>query len=104
MSQTTFLLLAIVLATLVVGLSVVVSLARVRPPAPGRQDAAGVPAKILCPVIGGIQRVEIGFEPMDRGLAVLWCEHFPDGLIECDRGCFPALDQTRTPALSTSAA
>lgn len=103
-SQTTFLLLAIVLAAFVVGLSVVLSLAHVQPPAPGRRDAVGVPAKILCPVTGGIARVEIGFHPVGRGLAVLRCEHFPTGVIACERGCFPALDYTRTPAVSRSVA
>lgn len=93
MSQSTFLLLAIVVATVLVAVSVAVSLARVPPPAPGRADAVGVPARILCPLTGDIARVQVGFDPVDRVLAVLHCERFPAGPIRCDRACFPALDQ-----------
>ncbi len=94
MSETTLLLLAIAVASVVVALVVVLSLVRLAPPVPGRLDIAGVPARLECPVTGDLALVEIGFDPVGGRLAVVGCERFPDGVFQCGRECFPAYDQS----------
>jgi|GEM_PF-1939305 hypothetical protein len=95
MTETAVLLLAIAAASLAVAVSVGVSLARIAPPAPparpGPDARRALPAHVLCPMTGGLARVEIGFDRDTGKLAVARCEHFPSGVFECERECFPTL-------------
>ena len=89
MTETAVLLLAIAVAGLVVAVSVGVSLVGVTPPGPDRRRA--LPAHVLCPMTGRLARVAIGFDRDSGTLAVARCEHFPTGVFECERECFPTL-------------
>jgi hypothetical protein len=89
MTETAVLLLAIAVAGLVVALSVGVSLAGVAPPESDRRRP--LPAHVLCPMTGRLARVVIGFDRDSGQLAVARCEHFPTGVFECERECFPTL-------------
>ncbi len=100
MNETAVLLLALVVASVAVIVSVALSLARVTPPGSGRQRA--LPAHVLCPRTGNLARVEIGLHAESGRLSVMRCQHFPDGVFECDRECFPTL--ILTPLLEASAA
>jgi hypothetical protein len=40
---------------------------------------------------GRLARVAIGFDRDSGTLAVARCEHFPTGVFECERECFPTL-------------
>lgn len=91
---------AIVLAFLLLALiALIVSAATslARPPAAGRQDATGVLARLMCPRTGEQTAVRIGRDPVDRVPAVVWCQHFPAGRIECGRECFTSLDGAEGP-------
>lgn len=68
-----------------------------RSPAAGRQDATGVLARLMCPRTGEQTAVRIGRDPVDRVPAVVWCQHFPAGRIECGRECFTSLDGAEDP-------
>lgn len=98
MSETTVLLVAIIIATLAVTVSVALSLARVAPPAPARGHHAVLPASVLCPTTGDVALVEIGFDWATGELAVASCERFRTGAFECDRECFPT--QVLTPSVA----
>lgn len=52
--------------------------------------AAAVPVKLWCPVARKQTRAGIGPDPAAPGLALVWCDRFPAGPIECDRACLPA--------------
>ncbi|MBI1967509.1 MAG: hypothetical protein HYS40_05930 [Gemmatimonadetes bacterium] len=95
MSQGTLLLLAIVLATVVVGLAAAYSLAQVRPPRSGRRAGRGVAVKISCPLTGDLAGVRLGVDPVSRDLTVLECERFPAGSIQCASPCVPSLRRSR---------
>lgn len=90
MSPATFIAVAIVIAGFVVILAVAVALAHTEPPASGGEAVASVPLKLLCPVTGDVTRVEVGFDPLARRLALVRCERFPTGAVECDRACVAA--------------
>lgn len=91
MTETALLLGSILVATSVLGISAVVSLAGQRPRLPARRRVGPVPAKVVCPATDELVWVEIAPDPVTRGATVSWCERFPVGPIECDRSCFPAL-------------
>lgn len=101
MSETTVLLLAIIIAAVAVTASVALSLARVTPPAAAREHQAGLPASVVCPTTGDLALVEIGFDWASGELAVTSCERFPTGAFECERECFPT--QVLTPTLAGGA-
>lgn len=87
--ETVVLLLAITAATVAAFVAVAFSLARAGSPADGKRRI--LPARVLCPETGAIARVEIGFDHDDTQLAVVRCEHAPDGVFTCERECFPTL-------------
>jgi len=87
--ETVVLLLAITAATVAALVAVAVSLAHAGPPADAKTRT--LPARVLCPETGSIARVELGFDREDTRLAVVQCEHAPDGVFTCERGCFPTL-------------
>jgi hypothetical protein len=62
--------------------------------APSQADPAhrwvGVPARVLCPIIGDVTKVRLGPDPADGRLAVIWCERFGDAPLGCDKSCFGA--------------
>ena len=82
------LILAILTAVIVGGAW---SVMRIRPDesAP-RERSAGVPARVLCPILGDVTRVRLGPDPGDGRLAVVWCERFGDAPLRCDKSCFGA--------------
>jgi hypothetical protein len=82
------LVLAIVAATLAVGLWAALSVGQAGPP-PERVATGG--AAVQCPARGHLARVEIGFDSARGKLDVVACEHFPTGAFECDRSCFRSL-------------
>lgn len=51
---------------------------------------SGVPARVLCPILGDVTRVRLGKSPEDGRLAVIWCERFGDAPLRCDKSCFGA--------------
>jgi len=104
MSETTVLLLGILLAGVAVTVSVALSLARVAPPASARDHRAVLPASVLCPTTGDVALVEIGFDWATGELAVASCERFPTGAFECDRECFPTQVLTPIAAVAGSRA
>ena len=55
-----------------------------------REQPSGVPARVLCPVLGEVTRVRLGKRPEDGRLGVIWCERFGDAEVRCDRSCFGA--------------
>ncbi|HEU5260843.1 MAG TPA: hypothetical protein VFU41_05385 [Gemmatimonadales bacterium] len=100
MSETSVVLLAIIIAALTVTVSVALSLARVAPPAAAREHPAVLPASVLCPTTGDVALVEIGFDWATGELAVASCERFRTGAFECDRECFPT--QVLTPSVAVA--
>lgn len=98
MSETTVLLLGILLVGLAVTVSVALSLARVAPSAPARDHPAVLPASVLCPTTGDVALVEIGFDWATGELAVASCERFRTGAFECDRECLST--QVLTPGVA----
>ncbi len=68
-----------------------VSVLRIRPgdSAP-REQPAGVPVRVLCPILGEVTRVRLGKSPDDGRISVIWCERFGDAPLRCDRSCFGA--------------
>lgn len=86
----TFGFLVIVAALLAVIVGGAISVMRI--PAAPRAGAqlAGMPARVLCPIIGDVTRVRLGPSPADGRLAVIWCERFGDGPLRCDKSCFGA--------------
>lgn len=89
MSETTVLLLGIIVVGLAVGLSVVLSLARVAPPAAAGGSGAVLPVSVHCPATGDVALADIGYDWGTGELAVVSCERFWAGEFECDRECFP---------------
>lgn len=88
MLETVLVPAAILLAVIaLVGLA---ALSSARSPRTPPLLTAGVPAQLRCPVTGDLKRVRIGLDLPTRTLAVLSCERFVDGVITCDRACFPA--------------
>lgn len=87
--ETVVLLVAIAAASIVVLVSVAFSLSRAGAPAAGK--ARTLPARVLCPGTGAIARVQLGFDRGGTRLAVLECEHAPEGVFTCERECFPTL-------------
>ena len=61
-------------------------------------EAAGEPPGVLvripCPATGAPARVRIGKDRSLGTLAVLWCERFPTGAIDCDRACFTVIGES----------
>jgi hypothetical protein len=84
-------LVAVVILAVAVLVGGAVSVLRVRP-----HDGAvvprpsGVPARVLCPILGEVTRVRLGKTPQDGRLGVIWCEHFGEAELRCDRSCFGA--------------
>lgn len=87
----------IVLALIALIASAAMSLAR--PPASGRRDGTGILARLMCPCTGEHTAVRIGRDPVDRVPAVVWCERFPAGEIECGRECFTTLQGVDGPTV-----
>ncbi len=81
------LVLAIVAATLALGLWVALSVGQAGPP----ERAATGGARVQCPARGDLAQVELGFDGVRGKLTVVACEHFPTGAFECDRSCFQSL-------------
>lgn len=79
----------ILLATIALGALAAVSLAGSRPSAPSPRGV-GTPAQLRCPMTGDLARVRIGVDLAAHSLSVLSCERFQDGMITCDRDCFPS--------------
>lgn len=81
----------IVAALIAVIVGGAVSVMRIRPAEPAAPDGPrGIPARVLCPIIGDVTRVRLGPGPEDGRLAVIWCERFGDGPLRCDKSCFGA--------------
>lgn len=94
MSHETFLVVALIFsALLMTGAILVVSLRTTPPPARAAARPAGLLAKLACPVTHAPVRVRIGPDPATRTLAVVWCERFPAGALDCGRGCFSVLQE-----------
>ncbi len=55
-----------------------------------QEQPSGVPARVLCPVLGEVTRVRLGRSVEDGRIAVIWCERFGDAPLRCDRSCFGA--------------
>lgn len=93
MSQGTLVALALVLATLLLGLSAAYSLAAAGPLLSGRRAGRGVAVKISCPFTADLARIQLGVDPVSRDLTVLECERFPAGPIQCASSCLVPLRQ-----------
>ncbi len=84
-------LIAVVALALAVIIGGAISVLRVP-----RRDAgpvatpSGLPARVLCPILGEVTRVRLGQMPEDGRLGVIWCERFGDAALRCDRSCFGA--------------
>ena len=89
MSDAIVLVLAILAASGALLFAVAFSLAQVGPPA--EQTRRILPTRVLCPATGSLARVEIGFEVESGRLGLARCEHFPSGVFDCERECFPTL-------------
>ena len=84
-----FLLILAALIAVIVGGAL--SVLRIAPNEAGRlEHVRGVPARVLCPIIGDVTKVRLGPDPADGRLAVIWCERFGDAPLRCDRSCFGA--------------
>lgn len=93
----TAIVLALILGALVAVIaSAANSLAHTPSPAAAKQDGAGVRVRLMCPRTGEHAAVRIGQDPLDRALAVVWCQHFPAGPIDCGRECFTSLEADAT--------
>jgi hypothetical protein len=67
-----------------------ISVLRIRAAEPAqREQASGIPARVLCPILGEVTRVRLG-KLEDGRLGVIWCAHFGDAQLRCDRSCFGA--------------
>ena len=80
-------ILAALLAVIVGG---GISVMRIPAGSPPGERPAGLPARVLCPILGDVTRVRLGPGPGDGRLAVVWCERFGAGPLRCDRACFGA--------------
>jgi hypothetical protein len=82
------LILAVLVAIIVGGARSVLRIA------PGEADpsgrVAGIPARVLCPIVGDVAKVRLGPDPADGRLVVIWCERFGEAPLRCDRSCFGA--------------
>ena len=88
MSETTVLLLAIIITGAGLTVSAALSLAGVRPTTP-RQAPRLLPVSVLCPATNDVALAKVGFDWNTGALALASCERFPTGAFECDRECFP---------------
>ncbi|MBI2614382.1 MAG: hypothetical protein HYW52_01625 [Gemmatimonadetes bacterium] len=87
----TFGFLVILAALIAVIVGGAVSVMRIRSDeAEPRGRPTGLPARVLCPILGEVTRVRLGPGPDDGRLAVVWCERFGDGPLRCDISCFGA--------------
>jgi hypothetical protein len=84
-----FLLILAALVAIIVGGAL--SVLRIAPRETDRSGpVAGIPARVLCPVIGEVTKVRLGPDPADGRLVVIWCERFGEAPGRCDRSCFGA--------------
>ena len=82
------LILAALLAVIVGG---ALSVLRIAPKeADARGHVHGIPARVLCPILGDVTKVRLGPDPADGRLVVVWCERFGNAPLRCDRSCFGA--------------
>ncbi len=86
-----FVLVAVLVLAVAVIIGGAVSVLRIRPgDAALPEQPAGLPARVLCPILGDVTRVRLGKSPEDGRLAVIWCERFGDAPLRCDKSCFGA--------------
>jgi len=83
-----FMLIGAALIAVIVGGAV--SVMRIHSDQAPRERPAGLPARVLCPILGDVTRVRLGPGPDDGRLAVIWCERFGDAPLRCDKSCFGA--------------
>ena len=87
----TFGFLLVLAALIAVILGGALSVLRIAPNQADRpKRVAGLPARVLCPIIGDVTKVRLGPDPADGRLAVIWCERFGDAPLRCDKSCFGA--------------
>jgi hypothetical protein len=84
-------LVAVVILAVAVIVGGAVSVLRIRPRDTAAQEQpTGVPARVLCPILGEVTRVRLGPLREDGRLGVVWCERFGEAELRCDRSCFGA--------------
>jgi hypothetical protein len=84
-------LVAVVVLAVAVIVGGAISVLRVRRhDAAAQEQPSGVPARVLCPILGEVTRVRLGKTPPDGRLGVIWCERFGEAELRCDRSCFGA--------------
>ncbi len=103
MSETTVLLLAILIAAAVMALSTALSLAGVAPRTT-RKHVSVLPVSVLCPETNDVAFAQLGYDWDTGRLGLTSCERFPTGAFECDRECLPTriLTPGREPATSAA--
>lgn len=92
----------LVLAAIALGAAAVSSLDGTEAPRVGREPPDGIPVRVLCPATDGTAVVRVAISVAEPACVVVGCDRFPDGVLRCDRECFP-LDLMRRPPLATAA-
>ncbi len=87
MSLISIVAVAIVLGAVVLMAAAAFTIGAEEPPASANETV--VPVNLWCPVAREQTRVGIGADPAGHGLALVSCDRFPAGPIECDRACLP---------------
>ena len=61
-----------------------------------------VPVRVMCPATGGEAMVRVAISVANPACVVVGCDQFSDGVLQCDRECFP-LDLTRRRPFASAA-
>ncbi|HEV2751728.1 MAG TPA: hypothetical protein VGV12_14495 [Gemmatimonadales bacterium] len=61
-----------------------------------------VPVRVMCPATGGEAMVRVAISVANPACVVVGCDRFSDGVLQCDRECFP-LDLTRRRPFASAA-
>lgn len=86
----------LVLATIALGAAAVSSLGGTETPRVGCEPPDGIPVRVLCPATKDAAVVRVAISVAEPACVVVGCDRFPDGMLRCDRECFP-LDLMRRP-------
>ena len=84
MSPMTFIAVAIVVAGIVLVVAGAISMIAEKPP------TTTISKHLWCPLAAQLTRVGVA-KAVDRRLSVVSCDWFPDGPVECDQSCVPAM-------------
>lgn len=95
---------ALLLATVALSGAALWSLGGTRAPRVGLEPPEGVPVHVLCPATGGSAVVQVAISVARPACVVVGCDRFADGVVRCDRECFPLDLARRRPFASAASA